>query len=153
MGPRRQDKFNELLILSLQAKWHPRGARTVPSHCQKTEEWVVPQLLGWSFHLLAYEFTQLTKPNHTKFHGGCTLLCDGPHPVGCASLWILTNPPLTYRCVSHWISAMRHQSLSFIRSWSQAPWVLARLKSQLDMSKWLSIAQSPCHMALSPNLR
>ena len=53
----------------------------------------------------------------TTFHGHCTLLSDGPHPVECASLWIRTNPPLTYHCVSHWIFAMRHQGLSFIKSW------------------------------------
>ena len=28
-------------------------------------------------------------------------LCNGPHPAECVSLWILTNPPLTYRYVSH----------------------------------------------------
>ena len=105
----------------------PRGDRRVPSHYQKTEEWVVSQWLGWSSHSLAYEFTQLTKTSHTILHG--TLLCDGPYPVECASLWIWTNPPLTYHCVSYQIFAMRHESLSFIRSWSQAPWVLAGLKS------------------------
>ena len=57
-------------------------------------------------------------------------LCDGPQPVKCVSLWIQTNPSLTYHCVSNWIFAMRHQSLSCIRSRSQAPCVLARLKSQ-----------------------
>ena len=57
-------------------------------------------------------------------------VCNGPHSLECASLWILTNPPLTYCCVSHWIFTMRHQSLIFIRSWSQASWVLARFKSQ-----------------------
>ena len=74
----------------------PRGAsRTVPRHCQKTEEeWVVPQLLEWSFHSLAYEITQLEKTNHTTFRGHCTFLCDGPHPVECASLWVWKNPPL-----------------------------------------------------------
>ena len=39
----------------------PRGAMKVPKHYQKTMEWVVPQLLEWSSHSLAYEFTQLTK--------------------------------------------------------------------------------------------
>ena len=108
----------------------PRVARTVPRYCQKRGEWVVPQLLGWSSHSLVYEITQLLKTNHTTFHGPFMLLYDGPHPVEWASLWIWTNPSLTYLCVSHWIFAMRHQSLSFIRSSSQAPWVLARLKSQ-----------------------
>ena len=50
----------------------PRGARTVPRHCQKTEEWVVPQLLEWSSHSLAYDITQAAKTNHTTFHGHCT---------------------------------------------------------------------------------
>ena len=36
-------------------------------------------------------------------------LCNGPNPAECASLWIWTNPPLTYHCVSNWIFAMRHQ--------------------------------------------
>ena len=43
----------------------PRGTRTVPRHYQKTKDWVVPQLLEWSSHSLAYEITQLTKTNHT----------------------------------------------------------------------------------------
>ena len=50
------------------------------------------------------------------------VLCDGPHPVEHTSLWIRTNSPLTYHCVSNWIFAIRHQSLSFIGSWSQSPW-------------------------------
>ena len=41
--------------------------------------------------------TQLAETNNT-FHGHCTLLCDGPHSVECASLWIGTNSPLTYHC-------------------------------------------------------
>ena len=45
------------------------------------------------------------------------------------------------------------KNLSFIRSWNQAPWVLSRLKSQSDMIEWLSIAQSPCHVGVSLNLR
>ena len=43
------------------------------------------------------------------------------------------------------------KNLSFIRSWNQALWVFARLKSQSDTTEWLSIAQS--HMGLSPSLR
>ena len=55
--------------------------------------------------------------------------CYGPTLCGlCFSLNL--NKFTFYRCVSHWIFAMRHQSLSFIRSWSQAPRVLAGLKSQ-----------------------
>ena len=45
------------------------SARTVPRHCQKTKEWVVPQLLEWSSHSLAYEITHLRKTNHSTFHG------------------------------------------------------------------------------------
>ena len=58
-------------------------------------------------------------------------LCNSSHPTESPhpSLWILTNPPLKCHCVSHWIFAMRHQSLSFIKSWNQATWVLAGLKS------------------------
>ena len=87
-------------------------------------------LLEWSSYSLAYEIIQLTKTNHTTSHGHCTLLCDNPDPVECASFWIRTNTLFTYCCVSNWIFAMRYQSLSFTRSWSQAPWVLAGLKSQ-----------------------
>ena len=114
------DKSNSTKPWSLICKLNdtPRGGRTVPSHCQKTDEWVVPRWLGWPSHSLACEITQLKKTSHTTFHGPCTLLCDGPHPVECASLWIPTNTPLTYLCVSNWIFAVRHQSLSFIRSWS-----------------------------------
>ena len=38
-------------------------------NCQKTEELVVPQLLEWSSHSLAYEITELGKTNHTTFNG------------------------------------------------------------------------------------
>ena len=33
------------------------------------------------------------------------------------------------------------KNLNFIRSWNEAPWVLARLKSQLDTTEWLNIAR------------
>ena len=91
----------------------PRVARTVPRHCRKRGEWVVPQLLGWSFHSLAYEITQLLKTSHTTFHGPCTLLYDGPHPVHCASLWIWTNSPLIYYCLSLNFFAMRNEKPEF----------------------------------------
>ena len=115
---------------------HP-GGRTVSRHCQKMEEWVVPQWLGWSSHSLAYEFTQLAKTSHTAlqklatkhFMATAPAFCYGPNPAECASLWIWTNPPLTYRCVANWIFAMRHQSLSFIRSWSESSRFLDGLKS------------------------
>ena len=125
MGPRWQIKFNQTLIPNLQAKWHTQKCQDSSKALSK--EWVVPQWLGWSSHSLACEITQLKKTSHTTFHAYCTLLCDGPHSVEYASLWIWTNTPLTYPCVSNWIFEI---SLSFIRSWSQAPWVLARLKSQ-----------------------
>ena len=64
------------------------------------------------------------KPSQGSFHG-LTAMAYTLKSV--SSLWILTNPPLTYCFVSHWIFAMRHQSLIFIRSWGQASWVLAGL--------------------------
>ena len=67
---------------------------------------------------------------HTLSMAPALALGNGPHPEECASFWILTNPLLTYCFVYHWIFAMRHQNLSFIRSWSQVSWVLARLESQ-----------------------
>ena len=73
---------------------------TVPRHCQKTNEWMIPQLLEWSSHALAYEISQLTKTNHTTFHGHPYTFCDGTYSVDCASLWIRKNPPLIYCCVS-----------------------------------------------------
>ena len=109
---------------------HSEVARTVVRHRQKTEEYVVPQWLGWSSHSLAYEFTQLLKTSHATFHGHSTCSLWWPTPCGVCSSLNPNNPPLTYHCVSHWIFAMRHQSLNAIRSWSQAPWVLAGLKSQ-----------------------
>ena len=77
----KDDKSNSTKPWSSVCKLNdtPRGARTVPRHCQKTEEWVVPQLLEWPSHSLAYEITQPSKTNHTTFHGRHTLLCDGPH--------------------------------------------------------------------------
>ena len=80
-------------------------------------------------------------------------LCDGPHPVECSSLWILTNPPLTYHCIPHWIFLQWDiKSLSFIRSWSQAPWVLARLKSQSDTTEWHAWHRVPAMWVWAPIL-
>ena len=92
------------LILNLQAKWYTLRCQEVPSHCQKTKEQVVPQLLEWSSHSLAYEITQLTKTNHTTFHGLCTHPLWWPKLLKCASFFTQTNlNPLNYCCVSHWI--------------------------------------------------
>ena len=56
-------------------------------------------------------------------------------------------------CLTEFFLQWDIKNLSFTRSWNQAPWALAMLKSWLDTTEWLSIAQSPCHMGLSPNLR
>ena len=75
-------------------------------------------------------------------------LFNGPHPVECAFLWIWTNLPLSYCCVSNWIFAMRHQSMSFIRSWSQ---VLAGLNLRREELKdrrnnqWEKCAKESLH--------
>ena len=66
-------------MLNLQAKWYTLRCQEVPSHCQKTKEQVVPQLLEWSSHSLAYKITQLAKTNHTTFHGCST--CPLPWPT------------------------------------------------------------------------
>ena len=125
---------------------------TVLRHYQKTKERVVPQLLEWSSHSLAYEVTQLiqNQPHHIPWplHSPSVMA----HTLGvCFPL----NLPFTYCCVSQWIFffAVRHQELELHWSWNQATWVLTRLKSQLDITEWLNIAQSPCHVRLSPNLR
>ena len=101
----------------------PRGGRTIPWHCQK-KECVVPQWLGVILPLISIWIHLAAK----KFYSQSTYPLWWPTPCGvCFSL----NPNkfiiLTYRCVSHWIFARRHQSLSFIRSWSQASSVLAGL--------------------------
>ena len=67
------------------------------------EEWVVPQLLEWFSHSLAYEITQHAKTNHTTFHGLSTHPLWWPIPCRmCFSL----NPSKSTSylcCVSHWI--------------------------------------------------
>ena len=84
------------------------------------EEWVVPQWFDdppTHYYVNSLSLQNLARPH---FMAKTLTLCNGPHPAECASLRILTNPPLTYCCVSNWIFAMRHQSLSFIMSWSRA---------------------------------
>ena len=44
-------------------------------------------IVGWTSQSLAYEVTQLAETSQNTFHGHCALLCDGPHPVECASVW------------------------------------------------------------------
>ena len=75
----------------------------VSGQFQNTKEWVVPQLLGWSSHSVAYEVTQLTKTNHITFHGHWTHPLQWPTPCGmCFSLNL--NKSTSYLCyVSHWI--------------------------------------------------
>ena len=57
------DKSNSTKFWSSVCKLNntPRGAMTRPRHYQKTEEWVIPQLLEWSSHSLAYEIAQQIK--------------------------------------------------------------------------------------------
>ena len=73
------------------------------------------------------------------------ILCDGPHPVECASLWIWTNPLLTHHCVCNLVYAMRHQRPSFIRSWSQAPWIFSSVQSLSHV--WLFAIPWTAHQA------
>ena len=69
-GSKMADKSNSTRPWSSICKLNdvPKGTMTVPRHYQKTKEWVIPQLLEWSSHPLAYGITQLTKTNHT-FYG------------------------------------------------------------------------------------
>ena len=94
-----------------------------PRHCQQTVDGGSP-MVGMIFPLISiWLHPQLAKPSQAAFHGWNP--CPLQWPTPCRVLWILTNQPLTYHCVSHWVFAM-----SFIRSWSQASWVLVGLKSQ-----------------------
>ena len=90
---------------------------------------MVPQFLEWSPHSLAYEITQLAKTNP-------------PHSMATAFPFVMAHilwsmllsesaqihllPMLSLTEFLQWDI----KSLSFIRSWSQTLWVLARLKSQ-----------------------
>ena len=78
------------------------------------------------------------KPSHTTFHGWstCPLWWATPHG-GCFSL-NLSKPTSDLSCVSNWIFAMRHQSLRFIRSWSQASWIFSLVQSVQSLNRaWL----------------
>ena len=130
----------------------PRGAMTVSRHYQKTKKWVVPQLLEWSSHSLTYEFTQLAKTNHA-FHG------HHIHPLWwhtlcglCFSLNPNKSTSYLSLCLTEFFLQWDIKNLSFTRSWNQAPWALARLKSWLDTTEWLSIAQSPAMWVWVPIL-
>ena len=130
----------------------PRSAKTVPRHCQKTEEWVVPLLLEWSSHSLTYEITQLTKMNHIPqpLHSSSVMA----HTLGvCLSL--NPNKSTSYLLLglsrNFFFLQWDIKNLNF--DWNQAPGILAGLQSWLDTAEWLSAAQSPWHAGLSPNLR
>ena len=56
---------------------------------EMTEEWVVPQLLEWSFYSLAYEIIQLAK-NIPHSMAATLTLCNGPHPL-CAMCFSLSK--------------------------------------------------------------
>ena len=120
-----------------------RGDRIVPGCYQKTKEWLVPQLLEWSSHSLAYEITQLSKTNHTTFPGHCTLWWLMPCGV-CFSLNLNKSTSYLSLCLSLNSFCNDIKNPNFIRSWNQALW-------QSVTTEWLSVAQS--HMGLSPNLR
>ena len=97
----------------------PRGARTVPRHCQKTKKWAV----DFQFLEISTPFPQIVQiillfislwnsPSPQKL----TTSSHRTHPLRwpillsaeCASLWI--NTVLTQHFVPHWIlSVMRHQ--------------------------------------------
>ena len=136
------------LILDLHSKWHTERCQDSSKALSKDQGVGGSPIVGMILQLI----TQPTKLTTPHFMATAYTLSNGTHSVNCASLWLQTNVPLTY--VSHWIFLQWDiKDLSFIRSWNQAPWVLAGLKSQLDTTDWLSIVQSPCHMGLSPNLR
>ena len=132
----------------------PRGTRTVPRHYEKTKEWVVPQLLEWSSHSLAYEITQLRKTNHTTLHGCST--CPLPWPTTCGvcfSLNLNKSTSYLFLCLSLNFLQWDIKNLSFIRSWNQVPWFFAGFEFQPHGFKsqarfWLGL--SPGHMGSSP---
>ena len=82
------------------------------------------------------------KTSHTTFHGPCTLLCDGPHPVECPSPWIWTNPPVTSHCVSHRIFLCLRQQSPADTGASGAQWGVAPARAPqlhpppLTCSRW-----------------
>ena len=86
-------------------------------NCQKTEELVVPQLLEWSSHSLAYEVTQLAKTSHTTFPGHHTHPLPWPTYFGvCFSLNLNKSTFHLSLCLSlnfffffFFFFAMRHQ--------------------------------------------
>ena len=131
-GFRMTDKSNSTKPWSSVCKLNDthRNAKRVPGHGEKTKEWVVPQLLEWSAHSLAYEITQLRKTNHTIFHGPNTHPLRWPTPCGlCFSLKLNKSTSYLPLCLPLNFLQWDIKSLSLIRSWSQATWVLTRLKS------------------------
>ena len=101
----------------------PRGPRTVPRHYPKAKEWVVPQLLEWSSHSLAYEITEPLKLTTPHSMATTLTLFDGPHSC---SVFLSESEQIYFLpiTVSHWsILQWDIRNLSFIRSWNQAPWV------------------------------
>ena len=79
---------------------HPEVAGQLQGTPQ-TEQWVVPQWLGWSSHSLAYEFTQLAKPSQTTFQGPSSCPLQWPTPCRvCFSLNPNTSTSYLLLCLS-----------------------------------------------------
>ena len=123
MGPRCQVKFFYTSILNLQAKWHTQRCQDSSKSLSKDLGVGGSQLLWWSSHSLVYGITHLTKTNHNTFHGHHFL----KWPMPCVLCFFLNLNKFT-SLTEFWQWDIK--SLSFIRHWSQALWVLGGLKSQ-----------------------
>ena len=125
------------LILNLQTKRHTRGARTVSRHCQNEDilskqlgnvqhsaivGMVLPLVSIWN-HPVGVGVGELATPHPWPLHSPL----GWPTPCGvCFSLNL--NKCTSY--LSLCLSLNFWNETCFIRSWSQAAWVLAGLKSQ-----------------------
>ena len=143
------DKSNSTRPRSLICKLNdtPRGSKTIARHYQKTKDCVVPQLLEWSFLPLISIWNY---PGHKKLttpHLMASELCL------CKTVQTLRNVllseskqiyllPIAVSLTEFFFLQWDTKNLCFIRSWDQAVWVLAGLKSQSDTTEWLSIAES-----------
>ena len=155
MGPRWQtSQFIETLILNVQAKWHTQRCLNSSKVLWKDQGVGGSPIVGVILPLIRiWNHPGRKKTSHTTLHGCCIYPLWWDTLCGLCLSLNPNNLPLTYHCVSHWTFLQWDiKNLSFIRSWNEVPWILTRIKSQSDKTEWLSIAQCPCHMGLSPNL-
>ena len=112
-----------------------RVAMTVPSHCQKTKECCgpipgnlhpFPKIVEITLPLIVIWNYPAHKKLTTSHFVATRALCDGPHFVECASLWIWINPFLTYHFWWYLLSLTEFflwwdvKNEGFIKSWDGA---------------------------------